>query len=93
VPAKLLAPRVGPNPCRDEATIAFALPAAGSARVTVHDVTGRRVAMLLDASLAAGAQSVRWDARDDDGQRVAAGLYLVRLEHGASVTAAKLVVR
>jgi hypothetical protein len=93
VPGTLLAPRVGPNPCRDEATIAFALPAAGSARVTVHDVTGRRVAMLLDASLAAGAQSVRWDARDDDGQRVAAGLYLVRLEHGASATAAKLVVR
>jgi FG-GAP repeat len=93
VPATLLAPHVGPNPCRDEATIAFALPAAGIARVTVHDVTGRRVATLLDAALAAGAQSVQWDVRDEGGRRVAAGLYLVRLEHGASATAAKLVVR
>jgi hypothetical protein len=84
---------VGPNPCRDAATVWFSLPEAGAARLTVHDVTGRRVATLVDRVLGAGAQTASWDTRDASGRPVAAGVYLVRLERGGTESAAKLVVR
>ncbi len=91
--ARFVLSRVGPNPCRDEATIWFSLPEAGAARLTVHDVTGRRVATLVDRVLGAGAQTASWDTRDAAGRRVAAGVYLLRLERGSEKSAAKLVVQ
>ena len=42
--------------------------------------------------LSSGAQNISWDTRDEQGHRVAAGIYLLRLEHGSRGSAAKLVV-
>jgi FG-GAP-like repeat/FG-GAP repeat/FlgD Ig-like domain len=91
--ARFVLTSIGPNPCRDEATIWFSLPEAGAARLTVHDVSGRHVATLVDGALGAGAQTASWDTRDAAGRRVAAGVYLLRLERGESRTAAKLIVQ
>ncbi|HET7251582.1 MAG TPA: T9SS type A sorting domain-containing protein [Gemmatimonadales bacterium] len=44
----LAAPR--PNPVRNDATLRFALPAAGSVDLAVYDVQGRRVSWLLRRS-------------------------------------------
>jgi hypothetical protein len=78
---------VAPHPMVDEATIAFTLSRPGRARLTIHDVAGRRVRVLLDASVAAGSQRVRWDGRDESGRRVASGVYVIACEtHGARST-------
>ena len=66
-----------PNPVRDRLTVDVTLDAPGYLRVEVYDLLGRRVATLVDASVPAGMQQLRWDA---DGKP--AGLYLVRLEAG-----------
>jgi hypothetical protein len=68
------------NPFRERAELAFALPAAGTARLTVFDVSGRRVRTLVDGSVAAGEHVVVWDGADARGRAVAAGSYFVRLE-------------
>jgi hypothetical protein len=91
--ARFVLTSVGPNPCRNEATISFSLPEAGAARLTVHDVSGRRVATLVDRVLGAGAQTASWDTRDAAGRPVAAGVYLLRLERGDDRMAAKLIVQ
>jgi alpha-amylase len=71
-----------PNPTHGTVTLRFTLPAAGSVRLAVYDVGGRRVATLLDGSMAAGTHEARWVGAD-----AAAGLYFVRLESGgATVT-------
>ena len=59
--------------------IAFALQAASAARLEVLDITGRRVAMLLDSALGAGAHDATWDGRGPFGGTLAPGVYLVRL--------------
>ena len=90
--ASWLAPPV-PNPCRREAQVEFSLASAGSARVEVLDLSGRRVATLMDGALPAGRRSVRWDRRSDNGSRAASGLYFVRLVSGSeSITTRLLVV-
>jgi len=73
--------RATPNPVRSNGTaISFSLPSAGAAHVALFDVTGRRVRTLVDGEHAAGVHQVRWDARDEQGAPVAAGLYYVRLQ-------------
>ncbi len=60
--------------------------AAGMARLTIHDLRGRRVRTW---TLATGDYLVAWDGRDDEGRRLAAGAYIVRLEQAGSVMTRK----
>jgi hypothetical protein len=87
---RLEAPR--PNPTRGESTFSLALPQAGPVEITVHDVGGRRIAMLGNAPLPAGRHTFRWNGRADEGGRVAAGVYLVRAQTGSGVAIRKIVV-
>jgi len=73
----------GPNPFRDRVDLAFALPAPGSVRITVHDVTGRRVRSLR-SGWSAGNGTATWNGAGEDGRTVAAGTYYVRLESAGS---------
>ncbi|MBK7772217.1 MAG: T9SS type A sorting domain-containing protein [bacterium] len=72
--------RVEPNPFDAGTLIRWNLPASARVRVGVFDVSGRRVAALLDAERPAGEGIVHWDARDDRGSAVPAGVYFVRLD-------------
>jgi hypothetical protein len=88
--AQLMA--ANPNPLSTTTRISYTTPADGHATLTVFDVAGRHVRTLVDAPLPAGPHEVTWNARDDAGQRVAAGLYFYRLTAGEYTTARKLVV-
>lgn len=73
---QLAAPR--PNPGRAP-TIAFSLPAPAHVRLTVHDVAGRTIASLVNGPRAAGEHQVVWEGTAAGGERVAAGVYYLRL--------------
>ena len=78
---------VEPNPFDAQTSVRWSLPAPAHVRVGVFDVSGRRVASLLDAERPAGDGVVRWDARDDRGSAVPAGVYFVRVDvPGGSVS-------
>jgi len=72
-----------PNPFGSQTTIVYAVP-DGRRRTTlrVFDVRGRVVRTLLDGAQVERTASVVWDGRSDAGQRVAAGVYFYRLQHG-----------
>ncbi|NNE44347.1 MAG: hypothetical protein HKN12_09070, partial [Gemmatimonadetes bacterium] len=71
--------RVAPQPAFGRQTIALDVPAPGRVRVTVHDVTGRRVAVLADGRTARpGPWTLSWDGRDESGRRVPTGVYFLR---------------
>lgn len=71
---------VAPNPARVSATVSVDLDAHASLTVTIHDVTGRRVRSLRDGlERPAGRYEIRWDARDDTGRDVPAGVYFARV--------------
>jgi hypothetical protein len=71
-----------PNPFNPSTEIRFELPELVRVRLTVFDLTGRLVAVLVDAPLEAGLCSVRWDGRNLHGMPVSSGVYLVRMEAG-----------
>jgi len=69
-----------PNPFNPTTTISFDLPKDGFVTLKIYDVTGRLVRVLVQEQKLAGAHSVLWDGLDDAGQKVAAGVYLYRIE-------------
>ena len=85
---RLGAPR--PNPSSGRAGLSFALPAAGPARLVMHDVVGRRVRTLHDGPAPAGRSDVSWDGRDESGRMVAAGVYFAKLEAGGESRTVKV---
>jgi hypothetical protein len=68
----------GANPAPGQASLRLGLPSAGHVRVEIIDVSGRRIRMLADASLAAGAHVLAWDGTSDQRRRVPAGVYFAR---------------
>ncbi len=66
-----------PNPFNPKTTIAFAIPQAGHAKLSVYDSSGRRIAVLADEPMDAGLHEFTWNA---EGQ--ASGVFYYRLEAG-----------
>jgi hypothetical protein len=80
-----------PIPFNPTVRAAFATARAGRVQASVHDLRGRRVALLLDEDLPAGRHELTWDGRD--GHRpAAAGVYLLRITGQGTALTARLVL-
>jgi hypothetical protein len=71
------APR--PNPTSSVAALNFTLPREAAVSLAVYDVTGRMVRELAVGVTNAGPHSVTWNLLDQNGQRVANGVFFARL--------------
>jgi hypothetical protein len=80
-----------PNPTRGASTLAFALAEDADTQLEVYDVTGARVRTLANGRWPAGRHAVEWRGDDDQGRRVAPGVYLVRFRAGGVSAQRKLV--
>jgi hypothetical protein len=67
-----------PNPSFGSALLRFSLPAAGSVRLEIMDLAGRRV-WRREAELGAGAHAWYFDGGTERGRRLGSGLYFARL--------------
>ena len=94
VPAVDFALSAYPNPTTGAAgaTLRFRLSSASLTRVSVFDVRGREIARPHDGLLSAGEHTVRWDARGRAGERIPAGVYLVRVDAGSRSDTKRLVI-
>jgi len=75
-----------PNPFTASNTITFYLDKEGDARLTVHDITGQLVAVLIDGHLQAGNHRTTFGPH-----HLAPGVYLLQLVHNGKVITKKLV--
>ncbi len=81
-----------PNPFNPQTTLSFSLAQPGPVRLTVHDLSGRVVATLIDGSREAGDHRAVWRGRDDTGAAVASGVYFARLEAAGRADMRKMVM-
>jgi mono/diheme cytochrome c family protein len=70
---------VFPNPFRHETSVRFSLERPSDVVVEVFNVEGRRVRTVVHARMPRGVHVVGWDATNDGGHRVGAGMYFARL--------------
>jgi hypothetical protein len=74
---------VSPNPFRATATVTHeTATTAVRTRIAVYDVSGKVVRVLTDAPARPGRHEVTWDGTNEDGHRVASGVYFFALESG-----------
>ena len=72
-----------PNPFNPATTIPVSVAAgAGDVDLTIYNVLGQPVREVWTGPLAAGEHRLVWDGRDGQGQLVAAGVYLYKLQVG-----------
>jgi len=76
-----------PNPFNPETRIRFGVPGTGYVRLSVIDLLGREVAVLVDEQRGAGRYTETWDARD-----LPSGSYFTRLTVGSTSITRKLVL-
>ena len=66
-----------------ESAFHFDLAQDADLNVDVYDAAGRRIQSLFAGRRGAGSHTFRWEGTDDRGQRVANGIYFVRVRAGA----------
>ena len=69
-----------PNPFHSVTTMKFAIAKQSDISLRIYDVAGQLTRTLFDKSAKAGYYTAYWDGRDNNGQRVAPGVYFYRLE-------------
>lgn len=76
-----------PNPFNPSTEISYFLSQPEHVRISVYDIVGRQIAILVDAQTQAGWHSVRFD-----GSNVPSGLYMYRLESGGNTVTRKMML-
>jgi hypothetical protein len=91
-PARLALHQNYPNPFNAGTTLSYALPATANVELAIHDVSGRRVALVERGSRGPGVFDRAWDGKDDRGRPLASGVYFLRLRAGADEAVRKIVI-
>ena len=81
-----------PNPFNPETVIPFSLPESGVTRLSIYNLVGQEIAVLIDDHMAAGNHTVRWSGRDDLGRIASTGIYFVRMVAGPEQRVRKIVL-
>jgi hypothetical protein len=81
-----------PNPFNPTTIIAYDLSSPANVSLIIYDIAGRKIRILQDLYREAGSYQVIWDGRDDEGNRVASGIYLYRLRAGDFTRTKKLML-
>jgi hypothetical protein len=81
-----------PNPFKDRTEITYQVPRADRLSIEIIAIDGRVVRELYRGGIAAGRHSISWDGRDDNGVRVASGVYFVRIASSSGVAGRKVAV-
>ena len=81
-----------PNPFNPSTTLRYALPKQSEIKITIYDMIGRKVRTLVNSSQNAGYRSVIWDATDDNGKPVSAGIYLYQIQADEYINTKKMVL-
>ena len=68
-----------PNPVARSVTIRYAVPRVAKVNILVYDVSGRMVKTLVSGERKPAFYSINWNGVSDNGNRVAQGVYFIRM--------------
>ena len=81
-----------PNPFNPVTTLRYELPIDELVNITVYDMLGNVINQLVDEVQNSGCKSIQWDATNNQGQPVSAGVYLYSIEAGEFRSTKKMVL-
>lgn len=81
-----------PNPFNPTTTISFSLAERQEIDLSIYNLLGQKIKTLFSGPESAGQHSVKWDATDDSGQKVASGVYFYKLIGEAESASMKMTL-
>ena len=81
-----------PNPFNPVTALRYDLPKNSLVTIIIYDMLGRDVKTLINQTQDAGYRSVIWDATNDYGKPVSAGIYLYQIQAGEYISTKKMVL-
>jgi hypothetical protein len=81
-----------PNPFNPVTTLRYDLPKDALVNITIYDLMGRIVNNLVSSQQTAGYKTIQWNATNDAGSPVSAGIYLYMIQAGDFVQTRKMVL-
>jgi hypothetical protein len=81
-----------PNPFNPVTTIKFDIREKGQVRLKIYNVAGQLVRTLVDGEFEAGSYTEDWKGLNNEGHKVASGVYFYRLEAGSFESVKKMVL-
>jgi len=81
-----------PNPFNPVTTFRYDLPENGHVNIIIYDMLGKQVKTLINQTQDAGYRSIIWNATNDYGKPVSAGIYLYHIQAGEFVQTKKMVL-
>jgi flagellar hook assembly protein FlgD len=73
-------------------TLCYDLPEDAMVNITVFDMMGRQVSTLVSSHQNAGYKSVQWNATNNSGQPISAGLYIYTIQAGEFSQTRKMIL-
>jgi hypothetical protein len=92
IPLKYLLHQNYPNPFNPVTTLRYNLPEDGLINIAIYDIMGRVVKTLINGSQTAGYKSTQWNATNNAGEPVSAGVYLYTIQAGEFRQTKKMVL-
>lgn len=81
-----------PNPFNPSTIIKYDLAENVNVTMKIYNIAGQEVATIVSGFQEAGSYQVRWDGTNNFGSKVAAGLYIYRLEAGPFTSVKKMML-
>jgi photosystem II stability/assembly factor-like uncharacterized protein len=87
IPNKYLFHQNYPNPFNPSTNIKFDIPRSGLVKITVYDLLGKEVAVLVNEQLKAGSYETQWNA-----ESFPSGIYIVKMESNSYFSNRKMIL-
>jgi 5-hydroxyisourate hydrolase-like protein (transthyretin family) len=68
-----------PNPFNPTTEIKFILPETAQLKLIIYNILGKPVKTLYDGQHKAGTFAIQWTGRDDQGKKLASGVYIYKM--------------
>jgi hypothetical protein len=81
-----------PNPFNPTTTIGYNVASAGEVSIVIYDMMGREVKTLVSNHTNPGSYSAVWNAKNDQGLEVSAGMYVYKMIAGDFVQVNKMLL-
>ena len=81
-----------PNPFNPTTQIKYDLPEDAMVSITIYDLMGRSIKSLVNSNQSAGYRSVQWNATNNLGEGVSAGMYIYTIQAGKFRQTKKMVL-
>ncbi|MCK4448507.1 MAG: T9SS type A sorting domain-containing protein, partial [Candidatus Marinimicrobia bacterium] len=81
-----------PNPFNQVTTISYDIFEKSSVLLVIYDITGKKIATLVEQFEEPGYHSIKWTGRNNRGMPIGSGMYLYGLRVGNITVLHKMIL-